>query len=75
MLPQPVDLLTTTLITKLLTNPLAQSRSTADTDDQSPASVRVHHTGRLSIAWKESERPNLGPIGPNARAWHHTTLA
>ena len=28
----------TTLITKLLTNPLAQSRSTADSDDQSPAS-------------------------------------
>ena len=30
--------LTTTLTTKLLTNPLAQSRSTADAGDQSPAS-------------------------------------
>ena len=42
-----------TLITKLLTNPLAHSRSTADTDDQSPALVRVHHKGRLSMAWNK----------------------
>ena len=46
--------LTTTLITKLLTNPLAQSRSTADSDDQSPASGPVHFTGQLSMAWKRS---------------------
>ena len=46
--------LTTTLITRLLTNQLAQSRSTADAGDQSPASGRVHHTGRLSMAWKRS---------------------
>jgi hypothetical protein len=42
------------LITKLLTNPLARSRSTADTGDQSPASGPVHHTGRQSMAWKRS---------------------
>jgi hypothetical protein len=32
--------LTTTLTTKLLTNPLAQSRSTADAGDQSPPQGR-----------------------------------
>jgi hypothetical protein len=37
--------LTTRLITKLLTNPLAQSRSTADAGDQSPGSGPVHHAG------------------------------
>jgi hypothetical protein len=42
--------LTTTLIAKLLTNPLAQSRSTADAGDQSQASGPVHQTGRLSMA-------------------------
>jgi hypothetical protein len=46
--------ITTTLVTKLLTNPLAQSRSTADAGDQSPGSAPVHHTGRLSMAWKRS---------------------
>jgi hypothetical protein len=45
--------LTTTLITKLLTNPLAQSQSTADSCDQSSASAPVHHTGRLSMAWNK----------------------
>jgi hypothetical protein len=48
--PQPVDRLTTTLITKLLTNQLAQSRPTADAGDQSPASGPAHQTARLSIA-------------------------
>jgi hypothetical protein len=46
--------LTTRLITKLLTNPLAQARSTADAEDQSRASGPVHSTGRLSMAWKRS---------------------
>ncbi len=46
--------LTTTLITKLLTNPLAQSRSTEDAEDRSPGLGQVHHTGRLSMAWKRS---------------------
>ena len=46
--------LTTTLITKLLTNPLAQSRSTEDAEDQSPGLGQVHQTGRLSMAWKRS---------------------
>jgi hypothetical protein len=46
--------LTTTLITKLITNPLAQSRSPEDSGDQSPASRPVHHAGRLSMAWKRS---------------------
>ena len=46
--------LTTTLITKLFTNPLAKSRSRADARDQSPGSGLVHHTGRLSMAWKRS---------------------
>jgi hypothetical protein len=46
--------LTTTLITKLLTNPLARSRSTEDAGDQSPASEPLHHTARLSMAWKSS---------------------
>jgi hypothetical protein len=32
-----------TLITKLLTNPLAQLRSTPDSGDQSPASRPIHH--------------------------------
>src|SRR5688572_1043692 len=67
--------LTTTLITKLLTNPLAQSRSTADASDQSPASGPVHDTGRLSMAWKEPDaepRPKSGPI---ARDWDHKPLA
>jgi hypothetical protein len=44
----------TTLITKLLTNPLAQSRSTGDAGDHSPASKPLHHTARLSMAWKRS---------------------
>ena len=43
-----------TLITKLLTNPLAQSRSTADAGNYSPASAPVYQTGRLSMAWKRS---------------------
>jgi hypothetical protein len=51
---QRVDRLTRTLLTKLLTNPLAQSQSTTDTGDRSPASAPVHHTGRLSMAWKRS---------------------
>ena len=42
------------LITKLLTNPLPQSRSRADAGDHSPASGPLHHTGRLSMAWKWS---------------------
>jgi hypothetical protein len=42
------------LITKLLTNWSGQSRSTADAGGQSPASATVHHTGRLSMAWKRS---------------------
>jgi hypothetical protein len=46
--------LTTTLITRLLTNQLAQSRSTADAGDQSSVSGLAHHTGRLSMAWKRS---------------------
>jgi hypothetical protein len=46
--------LTTTLITKLLTNPLAQSLSTEDAGDHSQASGPLHHTGRLSMAWKRS---------------------
>ena len=46
--------LTTILITKLHTNPLAQSRSTADSGDQSPASGPFHLTGRLSMACKRS---------------------
>jgi hypothetical protein len=41
--------LTTTLITKLLTNLLEQPRSTADAGDQLPASGLVNQTGRLSI--------------------------
>jgi hypothetical protein len=43
-----------TLITKLLTNPLTKSQSTADPDDQSPASGPSHHAGRLSMAWNRS---------------------
>jgi hypothetical protein len=46
--------LTMTLITKLLTNPLTQSRSTEDAGDHSPASGPLHHTDRLSMAWKRS---------------------
>jgi hypothetical protein len=53
--------LTTTLLTKLLTNPLAQSRSTADSGDQSPASRPDHLTGRLSMAWKRSGSSLLSP--------------
>jgi hypothetical protein len=46
--------LTTTLITKLLTNPLAKARSRADASDQSLGLGPVHHTRRLSMAWKRS---------------------
>jgi hypothetical protein len=46
--------LTTTLITKLLINPLAQLRSTEDAGDHSPASGPDHLTDRLSMAWKRS---------------------
>jgi hypothetical protein len=53
--------LTTTLITKLLTNPLAQSRLTADSGCQSPASGLDHLTGRLSMAWKTSGSSLLSP--------------
>ncbi len=53
--------LTTTLITKLLTNPLAQSQSTMDPGDRSPASAPVHDTGRLSMAWKRSGSSLLRP--------------
>jgi hypothetical protein len=66
---QRVDRLTTTLITKLLTNPLSQSQSTTDPGDRSPASAPVHHTGRLSMAWKEPERRTWAQSGPNARDW------
>jgi hypothetical protein len=58
--------LTTRLITKLLTNPLAQARSTADAEDQSRAPGPVHSTGRLSMAWKRSE-DYLGPIWAQRR--------
>jgi hypothetical protein len=51
--------LTTTLITKLLTNPLAQSRLTADSSYESPASDL---TGRLSMALKRS--PDSSRAGP-----------
>jgi hypothetical protein len=53
--------LTTTLITKLLTNPLAQSRSTEDAGDHSPALGPDYLTDRLSTAWKRSgfESPKL----------------
>jgi hypothetical protein len=53
--------LTTTLITKLLTNALAQSQSAADSGDQSPSSGPANLTGRLSMAWKRSgfESPKL----------------
>ena len=50
----PAPSLTTTLITELLTNPLAQSGSTEDPGDQSTRSGPVHHTGQLSMAWKWS---------------------
>jgi|SRR5215216_5689973 hypothetical protein len=50
-----------TLITKLLTNPLAQSQSTADPDDQSPASGASHNAGRLLMAWKRSGSSLLRP--------------
>ena len=46
--------LRTTLITKLLTNPLAQWQSTADVGARLPVSGRVSHTDRLSMAWKRS---------------------
>jgi hypothetical protein len=59
--------LTTTLITKLLTNPLAQSRLTADSGYQSPASGPDNLTGRLSMAWKEPECRTWAQSGPNAR--------
>jgi hypothetical protein len=57
----PAPTLTTTLITELLTNPLAQSGSTEDPGDQSTRSGPVHHTGQLSMAWKRSgfESPKL----------------
>ena len=42
--------LTTTLITKLLTNPLAQSQSTAYSACSIAASGPVHYTDRLSMA-------------------------
>ena len=71
--------LTTTLITKLLTNPLAQARSTAEAGDQSPASGPVHHTGRLSMAWKRSgsslPRPAcLGGYRIFGRGMHRTLM-
>jgi hypothetical protein len=59
--------LTTTLITKLLTNPLAQSQSTEDAGDHSPTSGPLHHTGRLSTAWKRSGvrvPQSSSPTGP-----------
>jgi hypothetical protein len=40
-------------MTKLLTNPLAQSRLTADSGYQSPASGPDHLTDRLLMAWKQ----------------------
>ena len=36
---------------------------------RSPASAPVHHTGRLSMAWKESERRTWAQSGPNVRDW------
>lgn len=54
--------LTMALITKLLTNPLAQSRSTEDAGDHSPASGPDHLTDRLSMAWKRSvDSSRAGP--------------
>jgi hypothetical protein len=49
------------LITELLTNALAQSRSTEGTGNHSPASGPVHHTGRLSMAWKSLSSSLLRP--------------
>ncbi len=71
--------LTTTLLTKLLTNPLAQSRSTADSGDQSPASRPDHLTGRLSMAWKglgsSPVRPAcLGGYRIFGRSMHRTLM-
>jgi hypothetical protein len=60
---QPVDRLTTTLITKLLANQLAQSRPTADAGDQSPASGPAHHKAPTVDCMKddrfESPEPHL----------------
>ena len=36
---------------------------------RSPASAPVHHTSRLSMAWKESERRTWAQSGPNVRDW------
>jgi hypothetical protein len=73
--------LTTRLITKMLTNPLAQSRSTADSGYQSPASGPDHLTGRLSMAWNKvasdtvallsaeaGRHPRIGAPGPHRGA-------
>jgi hypothetical protein len=46
----------------MLINPLAKSGSTADAGDQSPGSGQVHHTGRLSMAWKRSGFESLSFI-------------
>jgi hypothetical protein len=70
--------LTTTLITELLTNPLAQSGSTEDPGDQSTRSGPVHHTGQLSMAWNGSDprAPRVLPVSntqplnaPSAPRW------
>jgi hypothetical protein len=56
----------TTLITKLPTNQLAHSRSTADAGDQSPASGLVHHTGRLSMAWNKVTNDTVALLSAEA---------
>lgn len=68
-----------TLITKLLINQLAQSRSTADAGNQLPASGLAHHTGRPSMAWKRSASSLLsltciGGYRIFGRSMHRTLL-
>ena len=68
------DRQTMTLITKLLTNPLPQSQSTADSGDQSPASESVHLTGRLSMAWKSQPMIQIRSAA-SAAAFHRLAVA
>jgi MmyB-like transcription regulator ligand binding domain len=54
------------LITKLLTNQLAQSRSTADASDHAPASGPIHRTSRLSMAWKKVAKDTVALLSTEA---------
>jgi hypothetical protein len=60
--PRSAESVNRALVTKLLTIPLAESRSAADADDPIASLRSGHQTCRLSMAWMKSGFESLGSI-------------